>query len=138
MRRQFDLLTEDQGFLENLGLPWEALNENSMLWILVHQYPLPKGYEQLTVSLAVHVAFGYPRTQLDMVYFNPHICRLDKKPIGALALQNIDNKIWQRWSRHRSALNPWRDGVDNLSTHFALIEYWLQREFIIKPYAISA
>lgn len=138
MRREFDLLVEDQGFLENFGLPWETLKEDSMLWTVVHQYPLPEGYVQPFVSVAVHIPSGYPRTQLDMVYFDPHLSRLDKQPINALSQRNIDNKVWQRWSRHRSRQNPWRDGVDSLSTHFALIEYWLLREFVIKPYAISA
>lgn len=138
MRRQFDLLKEDQDYLEFLGLPWEAIKEGRMLWILLHDYELPEGYEPNKVSVAINIAAGYPRTQLDMVYFNPSIRRADNKPIGALSQQTIDGKIWQRWSRHRTKQNPWREGVDNLATHIALIEFWLDREFQIRPYAIPA
>ena len=136
MRRQFELLDEDQEFLKNLCLPWETVVAGRVLWVLVHRYKLPVGYSQKEISLAVNMPTGYPRAQLDMVYFYPMISRLDNKPIGALAQMNIDGKIWQRWSRHRTPKNPWREGVDNLSTHFALIDYWLEREFILKPYAV--
>ncbi len=136
MRRQFELLDEDQGFLENLGLPWETIVEGRMLWLMVHDYYIPEGYSQDKISLAINISNGYPRTQLDMVYFLPAISRIDGKPIGALAQMIIEGVIWQRWSRHRTPKNPWREGVDNLATHFALIDYWLEREFILKPYAV--
>ena len=138
MRRQFDLLEEDQEFLENLGLHWEAVTEGNVLWVLIHNYPLHPQYAQPEVSVAVHLPSGYPRVQLDMAYFFPAIHRVDGKPIGALAHRIIDGKTWQRWSRHRTTRNSWREGVDNLSTHFALIENWLEREFRLKPYAIPA
>ena len=138
MRRQFELLNEDQEFLENLGLPWETIIEGKVLWVVVHKYKLLGWYVQKEVSLAVNIPTGYPRTQLDMVYFYPAISRIDNKPIGALAQMNIDGKIWQRWSRHRTPKSSWREGVDNLATHFALIDNWLEREFILKPYAVPA
>lgn len=138
MRRQFDLLLEDQEFLESLGLPWEAINDCGTLWIIVHELPLLEGYIQRSASVAINLASGYPRAQLDMAYFYPPIKRGDNNPIGALANRQIDGKNWQRWSRHRTPRNPWREGIDNLSTHFALIEDWLEREFKLRPYAIPA
>ena len=43
--------------------------------------------------------------------------------IGATkAKQVIDGRTYQRWSRHRTAQNPWRVGVDGLDTHVFLIE----------------
>lgn len=138
MRKQFELFEEDQDYLESLGLPWETIVEGKMLWILVHEFKLPEGYKQEKVALAINMPAGYPRTQLDMVYFHPAITRNDNQPIGALAQQNIDGNSWQRWSRHRTRKNTWREGVDNLATHFALIENWLEREFKLRPYAVSA
>jgi len=138
MRRQFDLLSEDQEFLENLGLPWETITDGRLFWVFQHNHQLPLGYSNRDVSVAVNIPGGYPRAQLDMVYFCPTITRLDKMPIGALSQMNIDGQIWQRWSRHRTSKNPWREGVDSLATHFALIDFWLEREFILKPYAVPA
>jgi hypothetical protein len=44
-------------------------------------------------------------------------------------VQSLDGKSFQRWSRHRTAENPWRIGRDNLGTHIILVEDWLAREF---------
>jgi hypothetical protein len=67
-----------------------------------------------------------------MVYFSPPLKRLDNQPIGALTNQPLEGKIFQRWSRHRTPLNPWRPGLDNLETHLLLVDYWMKREFKIR------
>jgi hypothetical protein len=65
-----------------------------------------------------------------MVYFHPPLARKDGKAIGATqATQALDGKSFQRWSRHRTPAHPWIPGQDDLSTHIALIEEWLSREF---------
>ncbi len=137
-RHEFDLSNDDQGFLEALGLPWETVRERGQLWLLIHNFEPPHGYAQKQVTIAINIPSAYPRAQLDMVYFFPAIVRLDGHRIGALATLHLDGKTWQRWSRHRTAKNPWRAGVDNISTHFALIENWLQREFNKIPYEVPA
>ena len=137
MRREFDLLPEDKEYLDGLGLPWEAVVSQGFNWILIHEYPLVEYYTHSKVSVAIELAVGYPRAQLDMVYFFPAISRKDRNPIGALSDRVIDGKNWQRWSRHRTASNPWREGIDSLPTHMACVEYWLEREFKLRPCAIS-
>jgi hypothetical protein len=88
------------------------------------------GYGRQDVDAAVNVAPGYPDSQLDMVYFHPHLVRADGKPLGAVSGGvAIDGRDWQRWSRHRTPANPWRPGVDDLSTHLGLVHEWLAREF---------
>lgn len=137
MRRDFDIFPEDLEFLENSGFQWEAIKDRNQLWIVIYDYPLPKGYNQKLINVAVNIPSGYPRAQIDMVYFYPAISREDGKPIGALTNRAIDGKNWQRWSRHRTHENPWREGIDNIATHLALVEFWLIREFKLRPHAIS-
>ncbi len=137
-RRQFDLLVEDVEFLESLGLLWETLTEPAGNWILMYDYPVYDGYTVGKVTVAVKVEPGYPRTQLDMAYFFPALIRKDRQPIGATSSQSIDNKIFQRWSRHRTPQNPWREGIDNLGTHMSLVSYWFVQEFEKRANAISA
>lgn len=132
MRRQFSLPEADETFLESLGLLWEAIVENGVRWLLLHGYPVLAGYNHNIVIVAVRIEMGYPEAQLDMVYFYPPLARLDRVAIGALSTQQLDGKTFQRWSRHRTALNPWRPGEDDLSTHLALVNDWLQREFRIR------
>jgi hypothetical protein len=129
LRRQFDLLPEDERFLQEYGLPWETIVDGSQ-WVLIHDFPAADGYNHSGVTAAIRLETGYPNTELSMVYFYPALARKDGKPIGATqATQQIDGKIFQRWSRHRTPQNPWKIGRDNLGTHVILIEDWLEREF---------
>lgn len=128
MRRQFQLPEADEEFLTSLGRPWETVTDGGR-WLLLHGWPVPPGYDHAAVSAAVLVEQGYPDSQLDMVYFHPHLRRTDARGINALAAQQLDGKEWQRWSRHRTPANPWRSGVDDLSCHMLLVDDWLIREF---------
>jgi hypothetical protein len=132
MRRQFSLPEADETFLDSLGLLWEAIIANGVRWLLLHGYPVPPGYNHNSVIVAIRIETGYPEAQLDMVYFYPPLVRLDGVAIGALSTQSLDGKTFQRWSRHRTGVNPWRPGEDDLSTHLALVNDWLEREFRIK------
>jgi hypothetical protein len=62
------------------------------------------------------------------VYFCPHLARADGGQIRALTTRRFDDKDWQQWSRHRTAANPWRPGLDDLAGHFMLVDNWLLRE----------
>lgn len=129
MKRQYELLPEDEQFLKEYGLPWEAVVDGSQ-WVLIHDLPTHEGYTHQKVTAAVRLETGYPITRLDMVYFFPALARNDGRAIGATeSTQQIDGKTYQRWSRHRTDANPWKPGQDNLGTHIFLIEDWLQREF---------
>lgn len=128
-RRDFELPSVDRQFLDNYGLPWEAVSDGSQ-WVLVNGLLLPTGYAQDRATAAIRIEVGYPNTPLDMVYFHPAISRRDGRPIGATnSTQRIEGKVFQRWSRHRTQQNPWRPGVDDLEAHMILIEDWLEREF---------
>jgi hypothetical protein len=129
-RRQFELPGGDREHLNARGLPWETLLEGRKQWLLLHDFPVPGGYNHETVSVALLVPTSYPTAEINMAYFFPALKRTDGKPVrqtqGAM---QIDGKRWQRWSRHRTRENPWRPGVDCVSTHLALVEDWLEREF---------
>jgi len=129
LRRQFDLPEEDTKFLDDYTLPWEAIVDGSM-WVLLHEFQTPPGYNHAKVTAAIRIETGYPTAALDMVYFFPALSRKDGQPIKAAeATQQVDGKTYQRWSRHRTAVNPWKVGQDNIGSHVFLIEDWLEREF---------
>lgn len=129
LQRDFDLLAKDETFLEHYGHRWETILDGSQ-WVLIHEFPTHDGYNHPRVTAAIRMETGYPNVELNMVYFFPVLVRKDGRPIGATqAKQVIDGKTYQRWSRHRSAQNPWNAGVDGLDTHVFLIEDWLAREF---------
>ncbi len=126
-RKKFSLPAEDAEFLNSKGLQWEALIENGLQWLIICEYPIPSGYTVETVELGLQISPAYPAAQIDMVYFCPHLVRSSGRPIYALSHQQIDGRIFQRWSRHRNP-GEWRPGLDNLSTHLLLVENWLEKE----------
>jgi hypothetical protein len=127
-RRQFSLPREDLTWLDNLGLEYELIGEGGKLRVVVYGFPLPAGYSVNKADVNVRIEPGYPDVQIDMAYFFPRLSRSNGHAIAAVCDDAFDGKTWQRWSRHRTPANPWRPGIDNLSTHFALIESWLSRE----------
>ena len=129
-RRDFELLPEDRQFLDDYSLPWETVSDGSQ-WVLVHSFSSQhEGYNHATVTIAIRLETGYPHTALDMVYVLPGLARKDSRPIGATeAPQMIAGEVYQRWSRHRTAHNPWRVGQDGIGSHIFLIEDWFAREF---------
>ena len=128
MRRQFALPAEDMVWLEGCGRPYELVSEGGVLRVVLLAHPVPHGYNVSEVSVNVRIDPGYPDAQIDMAYFYPDLALASGRPIGAISPDSFDGKIWQRWSRHRTASNPWRPSIDGLGTHFALVEEWLQRE----------
>jgi len=128
VRVQFNLPEEDMEWLKFTGLNFELVSEGGVLRVVIYDWPVPEGYNQSVVAANVRIEPGYPDAQIDMVYFYPPLKRNDDRPIAAICADQFDGKEWQRWSRHRTPLNPWRPGVDNLATHFALVDSWLVRE----------
>ena len=127
-RRDFILPQEDIEWLDRAPYPFELVAEGGVLRVVLYDFPIPSGYQQAHANLNVRIETGYPDSQIDMVYVYPALERADGKPIAAISSDNFDGKQWQRWSRHRTQANPWRPGVDNLATHFGLVEYWFARE----------
>ena len=128
MRRQFALPAEDIAWLESTGKNYELVAEGGVLRVVIHDFPVPPGYNVPAVSVSVRIEPGYPDTQLDMVYAFPHLVRIDGVGINNLTNQSIDGKVWQRWSRHRTAAAPWIPGQDNLERHYVYMLHWLARE----------
>lgn len=128
MRKEFSLPEEDAEYLESTELNWECIKDTRHQWLIVRDFSVPEGYNVDKVSVALRIDPGYPVSQIDMAYFYPALSLKSGKNIPALANQVIEGKNWQRWSRHRTGQNPWRPGVDNISTHLELVKFWFERE----------
>ncbi|MGI8813310.1 MAG: multiubiquitin domain-containing protein [Pyrinomonadaceae bacterium] len=129
LRQDFRLPQTDEEYLNRLGLPWEARVDGTSHWVLINDWILPAGYNREKVTLALMIPSNYSDSQIDMVFFQDAIARSDGLPIGAISNLTIFGTIWQQWSRHRTAGNPWRIGIDDISSHLCLVDEWLRREF---------
>lgn len=128
MRRQFQLGEEDEEGLAARGQPWEAVIDNGTKWLIFPNYPVPEGYNLRTAAAAVRIKPSYPDDDIDMVYFFPVLALTSGKAIPQLTPHPLDGKQYQQWSRHRTAANPWRPGLDNVCTHLLQVDCWLERE----------
>lgn len=127
-RRGFQLPEEDQECLSANDLEWEAVVEGGTKWLIIPSYPIPEGYNHRLAKVALRIPPSYPDADIDMVYFNPPLALNSGKPIRQLSTLAIDGLQFQQWSRHRTSVNPWRPGVDNVCTHLLQVNNWLARE----------
>lgn len=128
VRRQFTPMANDRNYLDGTGLRWESIEENQVKVLVLYDWKLPAGYNVAVANVHVRFVAGYPDTQIDMAYFAPALSRADGRNIGALSTLAFDGQQWQQWSRHRTTASAWRPGIDDLSTHMALVTDWLTSE----------
>lgn len=127
-RREFALSAADSAFLDSLQLRWEALNRGGRLWVIIYAMPLPPGFQVTVADVAIEIAAGYPTSQLDMAYFYPPLAITNGGTLSCVqAIEQLEGKGWQRWSRHRIGKSVWVPGVDDLEKHFAYVQDWLCR-----------
>ncbi len=127
-RCEFQPLAQDLEYLNGTGLRWEAIKEGGLKVLVMHDWPLPPGYNVSHAHVHVRLTEGYPDAQIDMAYFSPALSRTDGRGINNLSALQFDGQPWQQWSRHRTSASAWRPGVDDLSTHMALVDDWLTAE----------
>ncbi|KGK89157.1 hypothetical protein DP73_11405 [Desulfosporosinus sp. HMP52] len=129
LQRDFEIIQEDKDYLNARGFQWETVMVNNQMWLIVHGFPVPEGYNTRVVDAAVMIPSDYEICGLDMVYIKPALHRTNGVRIGATDYnETIRGELYQRWSRHRTSQNPWRAGLDNIGTHLDLVEEWLLRE----------
>lgn len=129
MQKQFRLLPTDEAGLSERGFHWETIDQGGRRWLLLHNVELPAGYAIPKATIAIDVPTSYPAAELDMFYCHPHLIRADGRTIPQTeARESIGGQSFQRWSRHRGAIAPWRPGLDSVLTHLALVEAAILRE----------
>lgn len=120
----FELPADDVTYLSELQLRWEARMHGDQRWLVVHDWPVPCGYQTSHTSIALRIDPNYPLTQIDMAFFRPALVRADGRELPAVTLQPVLGDHWQQWSRHRKP-DGWRPGVDNLESHLAFVTHFL-------------
>lgn len=128
-RRDFTLLPADEAHLNTLNRPWETINSAGRRWLLIHDYPTPRGYTRRAFILAIDIPNTYPGSQLDMFYAHPQLHLESGRIIPCTeTIEQINDAAYQRWSRHRGPTEPWDPNTDNIQTHLALVDSSLEKE----------
>lgn len=127
-RHDFSLLPEDEAFLNASSYNWETVKDGTEQLLIIKLFPIPDGYNIRTATVICTIPLNYPQIQIDMFYVYPALAIVGKKINNTEATKTFAGVVYQRWSRHRTQINPWRPGLDNIHTHVALIEELLLRE----------
>lgn len=128
-RREFALLPKDEAFLTAAGHHWETFTDGGRRWLIIDEYPLPKGYNLSVCRLALEIPQTYPAAQIDMFYCDPPLSlHSGAAPDRTTVRQAIAGVSFQRWSRHRNSNSQWSPARDNVSTHLGLVDEALGRE----------
>jgi hypothetical protein len=128
-RRTFALLEVDELYLDGLGLLWETVIDAQRRWLLIHGFPVPRGYKATRVLLALEIPPTYPGAQIDMFYSKPELLLSTGRAIDRTQpVATILGETFNGWSRHRSQASPWDPAKDNVKTHIALVEGALLKE----------
>ncbi|MFW2851464.1 multiubiquitin domain-containing protein [Sphingomonas sp. TX0543] len=127
--RDFALLPTDEEWLTAHGHDWATIIDAGRRWLVLRDVELPAGYNVGTTTVAIEIPTAYPMAEIDMFYCNPALARTDGQPIPQTQVsETITGRVFQRWSRHRGAIAPWRPGKDSVVTHLLLVEESLARE----------
>ncbi|WP_263354218.1 E2/UBC family protein [Acidicapsa acidisoli] len=129
MRRDFVLGEDDTESLAASGHVYDTIAEGAAKWVVLRGFSIPAGYNVAVADAAVRLGPSYPDEPIDMVYFYPSLALLSNRHIGATqGAITLEGKRYQQWSRHRTAANPWRPGLDSICTHLLQVTTWLERE----------
>lgn len=128
-RRDFRLLKKDEEFLNNRGFHWETVIEDGRRWLIIRSYPLPSGYQISSADIASDIPQSYPAAEIDMFYCYPPILTLaNVEPPTTTVRVQIENKQYQRWSRHLNGATKWDINSDSVISHIGVIDECLARE----------
>ncbi|WP_250511543.1 multiubiquitin domain-containing protein [Caballeronia sp. GACF4] len=130
-RMAFSLLQIDEDYLERSFKLWETIVDGGRRWLVIHDFSMPAGYTVSQATVALEIPTNYPAAQIDMFYVHPILCLATGSSIGATEVRvTIEDREFQRWSRHRGVGAPWRADTDNVITHLALVESALAKEVL--------
>lgn len=82
-------------------------------FLVIAGYPLPAGFQPVTVDLLIKLPPGFPDAQPDMFWVYPTVKTTNGSLPRATCMEPLLAKQWQRFSWHLAA-GAWRPGVSTL------------------------
>lgn len=108
--------------LEEEGLHFAEADENGLHCVVIHDFPLPPGYQPEKTDLLLRLPAGFPDAAPDMWWCDPPV-RLGtgSAPVAAESMETYLGRVWQRFSRHFQP-GQWKPSRSGLATFLAVIK----------------
>ena len=118
----------DAEFLDQKGYRWDVGAADGFINLVIHEFPLPRGYQVNRTSLLIRLPAGYPNSNPDMFWTHPDVVLVNGSYPVAADQHDVQYQGhgWQRWSRHFSGL-VWRPGVDNIRSYLVAVRHELEK-----------
>jgi hypothetical protein len=88
--------------------------------VVLHDHPLPEGFNKRSTELLTKFPLSYPNGQPDMFWTDPDLTlKGGQVPQSADRIETALGKQWRRFSWHPQKWNP---GVDDLRTYLEFVE----------------
>jgi hypothetical protein len=114
-----------------------ALPGGTWIYVLIHDYVLPDGFEPASTTMLLRLPPGFPDAAPDMFWADPPIKvrATGAYPVAAdqFELYPVDGeesmqvRRWQRFSRHLPN-GAWRPGIDDLRSWLRTIRATLEAD----------
>lgn len=98
----------------------EVSQDGGEIAVVLPEFNLPDGFEPRVVDLLLRLPFGFPETQPDMFWVDPHVTLHGAQPEACTEVGAYLGRSWMRFSRHLPD-GVWRPGIDDLRAYMSLI-----------------
>ncbi len=113
---------EDRAWLEDSGLRYEEVAEQSRRAVILRDISLPeRKFQVASADVLLQIPSGYPDANLDMFWCSPTLCLAPTgRAPSATCVEQYFGRQWQRWSRHYKP-GQWRSGIDDIASHMHMV-----------------
>jgi hypothetical protein len=112
-------LAQEAEALRAEGYGVDLTEAESFAHLVLHSYPLPRGYNKATTELLLKIPLSYPNGRPDMFWVDEDLLLKNGRcPKRADLIETILSRKWRRFSWHPQGWNP---GTDNLRTYLEFV-----------------
>lgn len=124
-----DELVQDLQVLKEQGLEYITVEENSKIYIIFKDYPLPVGlYNIEKTDLLVFTTPHYPNANLDMFWVDQTLLlKNNTVPKNGDVIEPHAGRTWRRFSYHPYNNKPWNPAEDSVISFMSYVQQRLQR-----------
>lgn len=122
------LLPPDDAYLKSKAFNYDVQSDQGLICVVIHDFPLPVGFDRSNTDLLVRLPQGFPDAQPDMFWCEPpiKIAATGAVPPAADQMEPFVGRTWQRFSRHLPP-GAWKPGTDSLQSFLSLVSAELRR-----------